>query len=92
MDIYTLKCEKKAPQTIRRQMLELLRERRRKFPLKEPNCGSVFKSDSDTEVVLAALEEWGIEKSIVKFNGMWAFAWFNFQNGTNLLQYGYSQL
>jgi UDP-N-acetylmuramate dehydrogenase len=27
------------------QMLEILRERRRKFPLTLPNCGSVFKSD-----------------------------------------------
>jgi len=30
---------------IRRQMLAILRERRRKFPRKQPNCGSVFKSN-----------------------------------------------
>jgi UDP-N-acetylmuramate dehydrogenase len=27
------------------EMLQILRERRRKFPLTMPNCGSVFKSD-----------------------------------------------
>lgn len=30
---------------IRKQMIEILRSRRRKFPLKLPNCGSVFVSD-----------------------------------------------
>lgn len=33
------------PAVIRGRMLEILRERRRKFPQKEPNCGSVFVSD-----------------------------------------------
>lgn len=33
------------PRTIRRTMLETLRTRRKKFPLKQPNCGSVFVSD-----------------------------------------------
>jgi UDP-N-acetylmuramate dehydrogenase len=33
------------PHTIAAEMLEILRERRRKFPLTLPNCGSVFKSD-----------------------------------------------
>jgi UDP-N-acetylmuramate dehydrogenase len=31
--------------SIRSLMLKTLRERRKKFPLKEPNCGSVFVSD-----------------------------------------------
>ncbi|MFC4260094.1 UDP-N-acetylmuramate dehydrogenase [Marinobacter lacisalsi] len=31
--------------TIRRTMLRILAQRRRKFPLKQPNCGSVFVSD-----------------------------------------------
>ncbi|MFZ0928850.1 MAG: asparagine synthase (glutamine-hydrolyzing), partial [Syntrophobacteraceae bacterium] len=35
--------------------------------------GYRFKSESDTELVLAAYVEWG-EKCLDKFNGMWAFA------------------
>ena len=32
---------------IRREMLEILRSRRNKFPRKQPNCGSVFVSNPD---------------------------------------------
>ena len=39
--------------------------------------GKSFETDSDTEVLLSALEEWGIERTLVKLNGMWAFAWLN---------------
>ena len=35
--------------------------------------GYRFRSDSDTEVVIAAFMEWG-EDCLHKFNGMWAFA------------------
>ena len=42
-----LECERQDPRQIRRMMLEDLRERRRKFPRKEPNCGSVFLSTSE---------------------------------------------
>jgi len=35
--------------------------------------GHIFISDSDTEVILAAYQEWK-EKCLLKFNGMWAFA------------------
>lgn len=35
--------------------------------------GHAFKSDSDTEVILASFVEWK-EKCLDKFNGMWAFA------------------
>ena len=38
--------------------------------------GFVFKSDSDTEVILAAYQYWG-ENCVQKFMGMWAFAIYN---------------
>lgn len=42
-----IRCEIKEPKLIRKEMLTILRDRRHKFPLKEPNCGSVFKSDPE---------------------------------------------
>jgi UDP-N-acetylmuramate dehydrogenase len=42
-----LECERQEPRNIRQMMLEDLRERRRKFPRKQPNCGSVFLSTSE---------------------------------------------
>lgn len=39
--------------------------------------GVRFSSDSDTEVLLAALETWGVERALNSFNGMWAFAWLD---------------
>jgi UDP-N-acetylmuramate dehydrogenase len=42
-----LECPRSEPKLIRRAMLEDLRERRRKFPRKQPNCGSVFLSTSE---------------------------------------------
>jgi len=39
--------ERGEPGEIRRNMLEILRERRSKFPLRQPNCGSVFLSNPD---------------------------------------------
>lgn len=41
-----LECEHAEVKEIRRAMLADLRERRQKFPRKEPNCGSVFLSTS----------------------------------------------
>ena len=40
-----LELEPKPQAEIRKEMLSILRARRDKFPRKEPNCGSVFKSD-----------------------------------------------
>lgn len=39
-----------------------------------------FMSKTDTEVMLYALEEWGIDAALQKFNGMWAFAWHDSVN------------
>jgi asparagine synthase (glutamine-hydrolysing) len=41
-----------------------------------------FKSDSDTEVILAAYDFWG-ENCVQRFNGMWSFCIFNYKE--NLL-------
>jgi asparagine synthase (glutamine-hydrolysing) len=41
--------------------------------------GYEFKSTTDTEVILAAYDFWGVE-CVHKFNGMWAFAIFDKKN------------
>lgn len=40
-----LRYEKSDANKIRKSMLQILAERRNKFPRKQPNCGSVFKSN-----------------------------------------------
>jgi asparagine synthase (glutamine-hydrolysing) len=39
--------------------------------------GEAFKSDTDSEVVLAALNRWGVEEALRRFNGMFSLAWFD---------------
>jgi UDP-N-acetylmuramate dehydrogenase len=48
------------PKVVRREMLSILSSRRRKFPQKLPNCGSVFKSNP------ALYEEYGPPGSIIE--------------------------
>ncbi|MEO8665595.1 MAG: asparagine synthase (glutamine-hydrolyzing) [Ignavibacteria bacterium] len=51
--------------------LELIPELKRK--------GHIFKTKSDTEVILHSYEEYGLD-CVRKFNGMWAFALYDFKN------------
>ena len=37
----------------------------------------IFKSDSDTEVLLYSIKEWGLEGALERFRGMYAFALFD---------------
>ncbi len=54
-------------ETIRQELLKL---------------GYLFKGTSDTEVMLAAISEWGLEAATRKFNGMFAFALWDKQTCT----------
>jgi asparagine synthase (glutamine-hydrolysing) len=44
--------------------------------------GIRFRSSGDTEVVLQALHHWGPERSVIRFNGMFAFAYFDRRSRT----------
>ena len=46
--------------------------------------GHIFKTQSDTEVLIHSLYQWG-EGALNKLEGMWAFAWYNKLDGSLLL-------
>jgi asparagine synthase (glutamine-hydrolysing) len=47
--------------------------------------GEVFRTQSDTEVLLAALHRWGPERALAQFNWMGAFAWLDRDRGRLVL-------
>ena len=44
-----------------------------------------LQTESDTEVVLEAIEKWGIEQTLAKLNGMFAFCYVNSSSGQVIL-------
>lgn len=44
------------------------------------NCGARFQTNSDTEVICESVRKWGIEKAVLKFRGMFAFALYDNQH------------
>ncbi len=44
-------------------------------------AGHIFKTETDTEVLLHGFEEWGIEKLLKQVRGMFAFVIYDFKTG-----------
>jgi asparagine synthase (glutamine-hydrolysing) len=47
--------------------------------------GYSFRTSSDTEVLITALEHWGVSQALSKFNGMWSFAWLDLRDNSLVL-------
>lgn len=60
----TFEFRKGDPGTIRRELLNILRSRKNKFPQKLPNCGSVFVSDP------AMYDQYGPPGKVIEFCGL----------------------
>jgi asparagine synthase (glutamine-hydrolysing) len=43
--------------------------------------GVVFRTRTDTEVIAAACEEYGVTDALARLNGMWAFVWIDLIEG-----------
>ena len=60
-----LECGEEDPSVLRRELLRVLAERKGKFPLKQPNCGSVFTNSPDVYAEAGApgkiVEETGLK-------------------------------
>ena len=50
--------------SVRGEMVQVLRERKGKFPLSQPNCGSVFSNDPDIH------REWGPPGKVIEMCGL----------------------
>lgn len=59
---------------------EIYNFRELRHQLKKENV--TFKSTTDTEVLLYALYHWGPEKAVLKLDGMFAFAYFDFRDNS----------
>jgi len=62
-----IECQKGDKNQIRQEMRQILKQRRLKFPRKQPNCGSVFKSNP------AMYEQYGPPGKIIEDLGLKGF-------------------